>query len=156
MINPETGEIGAPFMRTPYNYDTDRESLATALNCEDESRAQQQFKDEVDINTIVDRFGVTGESPPAMQFPTEQDFTEAFDFQTSMNVIVKAREEFMTMPAKTRARFQNDPQTFMEFIHNPENVDEAIKLGLAVKRPPPEEKKTEEKPPEKKEKETDK
>lgn len=156
MINPETGEIGAPFLRTPYNYDTDRESLATALNCEDESRAQQQFKDEVDINTIVDRFGVTGESPPAMQFPTEQDFTEAFDFQTSMNVIVKAREEFMTMPAKTRARFQNDPQTFMEFIHNPENVDEAIKLGLAVKRPPPEEKKTEVKPPEKKEKETDK
>ena len=153
MINPETGEIGAPFMRTPYNYDTDRESMETATDTGPNSMTQQQFKDEVDINTIVDRFQKTGEMPPPMEFPTEQDFTEAFDFQTSMNVIVQAREQFMTMPAKVRARFDNDPQKFMEFIHDNDNADEAIKLGLAIKRPPPEEKKPEAKAPEEKKKE---
>lgn len=149
-MNQDTGEI--VFLRTPYNYDTDRVSDETGLDCGPETKTQQQFKDEVDINTIVERFNVTGEMPEMQNFPTEQDFEEAFDFQTSMNVIVAARESFMEMPAKTRARFNNDPQKFMEFIHDGENADEAIKMGLAIKRPEPE-KKPEEKPPEIKEKE---
>lgn len=151
-MNKDTGEI--VFLRTPHNYDTDAVSKESGTDCGPETRTQQQFKDEVDINTIVERFGVTGETPPQMTFPNEQDFTEAFDFQTSMNVIVQAREAFMTLPAKTRARFQNDPQQFMEFVHNNENADEAIKMGLAIKRPPPEETKPAEKPPENK-KDTD-
>ena len=55
-----------------------------------------------------------------------------------MNVLVEARESFMTLNAKARARFNNDPQQFMEFIHDGENAAEAIKLGLATKRPDPE------------------
>lgn len=159
-FNPETGELyympsnGEIFMRTPYNYDTDQESLNTATDCGPETKTQQQFKDEVDINTIVERFGVTGEMPPTMNFPTEQDFSETFDFQTSMNVLVQARESFMTLPAKARARFNNDPQQFMEFMHDPENVNEAIKMGLAVKLPEPQ--KPVEKPAEIKEKEKEK
>lgn len=130
------------FLRTPYNYDTDKISNETGLDCGPTTRTQQQYKDEVDINTIVERFGITGEMPPVGNFPTEQDFTEAFDFQSSMNVIVQAKESFMTLPAKARARFNNDPQQFMEFIHDDENAAEAVKLGLAIKRPDPE------KPPE--------
>lgn len=134
-MNKDTGEI--IFLRTPYNYDVDAVSDETGTDCGPESKTQQQFLDEVDINTIVERFGVTGEMPPMGNFPTEQDFTETFDFQTSMNVIVAARESFMTLPAKTRARFQNDPQKFMEFLDDAENQDEAIKLGLATRRPEP-------------------
>jgi len=145
MIDLETGEVVTPFIRTPYNYNTDEISNKTGLDCGPETKTQQQFKDEVDINTIVERFGVTGELPPTINFPTEQDFTETFDFQTAMNITVAAREEFMKMPAKARARFMNDPQKFMEFIHDNENADEAIKLGLAIKREKPEEPKPEEK-----------
>lgn len=141
MIDPQTGEVYDEvkqhfvFLRTPFNYNTDMVSDATGTDTGPETKTQQQFKDEVDINTIVERFGVTGEMPPTMTFPTEQDFTDTFDFQTSMNVIVKARESFMEMPAKVRARFQNDPQQFMEFMHNSENYHEAIKLGLTIQRP---------------------
>lgn len=157
MINEETGEMFT-FIRTPLNYNTDRVSQETGLDCSEDKggRTQQQFKEETDINTIVERFGISGETPPTMNFPSEQDFTEAFDFQTSMNVIVQARESFMTLPAKVRARFQNDPQQFMEFMHDETNIDEMIKLKLAVKREErtkPEEKpptKPEEKPPENK------
>ena len=62
-----------------------------------------------------------------------------------MNVIVQARESFMTLPAKTRARFQNDPQQFMEFMHDENNFDEIVKLKLATVR---EEKKQPEQPTE--------
>lgn len=139
MINKATGEIFT-FIRTPYNYDTDQTSQETGLDCsvDKNGRTQQQFKEETDINTIVDKFLAAGEMPPTTPFPEEQDFTEAFDFQTSMNVVVQARESFMQMPAKQRARFQNDPQQFMEFMHNHENQEEAIRLGLAIRREKPE------------------
>lgn len=148
MIDLETGEVITPFIRTPFNYDTDAASQATGLDCGPETKTQQQFKDEVDINTIVERFGVTGEMPEKFNFPTEQDFTETFDFQSAMNVTIQARDEFMKMPAKTRARFQNDPQQFMEFMHDDGNIEEAIRMGLATKREPeikPDEKKEENK-----------
>ena len=125
------------FLRTPYNYDTDAISDMTALECERDTKTQQQFKDEVDINTIVERFGVTGEAPPTINFPEEQDFTEVHDFQSAMNVLRASEEAFMQLPAKARARFQNSPQQFMEFIHDADNQDEAIKLGLATKKPEP-------------------
>lgn len=136
MIDQETGEFIPLFIRTPYNYDTDKVTADLGTVCEKETRTQQQYKDEVDINTIVERFGVTGELPPPMNFPTEQDFEETFDFQTAMNTIVQAQTSFMTLPAKARARFNNSPQQFMEFIHDPDNIDEAIKLGIATKREP--------------------
>ncbi len=136
-IDQETGEVVTVFMRTPYNYNTDKVSDETGLACPPESRTKQEFADEVDINTIVERFGVTGEMPPMTEFPTEQEFEETFDFQTSMNVVIKARETFMTLPAKARARFDNNPQKFMTFMHDEENIDEAIKLGLVIKREKP-------------------
>jgi phage internal scaffolding protein len=135
-IDNDTGEVITPFVRTPYNYNAKKVSTKTGLECKDPTKAQQQFKDEVNINTIVHNFGVTGERPPVMQYPEPQEFIEATDFQTSMNVVVKARESFQTLTSKQRARFNNDPQRFMEFIHNAENQDEAIKLGLATDNRP--------------------
>lgn len=133
----EDGVIGTPFIRTPYNYNTDQASEETSLYCTDPSKTQQQYAEEVDINTIVERFNASGEMPPTMQFPEQEEFIEAFDFQSAQNVIVKARESFMELPAKARARFENDPQRFMMFMNDPENQDEAIKLGLATKRQEP-------------------
>jgi len=139
MIDSETGEVITPFIRTPYNYDTNQVSDATGTDTGTDSKTQQQFKDEVDINTIVERFGVTGEMPPPINFPQTQEFEETFDFQTSMNVIRQAQESFMTLPAKARARFDNNPQKFMEFMNEEDNAAEAVKLGLAIKREQPEE-----------------
>ena len=51
------------FLRTPYNYDVDEVSAETGLACFDESLTQQQFKEESDINEIVRRFGLTGQTP---------------------------------------------------------------------------------------------
>jgi len=107
-------------------------SSSTGLACADPSLTQQQFKEESDINTIVDRFMKTGHLPDPVSMPQYVDYEGVFDFQSAMNVVRQADENFMRMDAKVRARFHNSPQEFLEFFADPANADEAVRLGLAV------------------------
>jgi len=122
-----------PFLRTPYNYDTDAASNESGLHCEDASLAQQHFKDECDINNILRQFNITGLLPEAPLSPRYGDFTGIGDYHTALNQVIAAEDEFMSLPATLRARFENDPAQLIEFLDNPENKDEAIKLGLINK-----------------------
>lgn len=110
----------------------DIQSEKTGLSCPDASLTQQQFAEEADINTIVNRFLKTGVLPTPNTFPQYVDFEGVFDYQSAMNLVRAADESFMRMEAKVRSRFNNSPQEFLEFFANPENVKEAIRLGLAI------------------------
>jgi phage internal scaffolding protein len=110
-------------------------SSSTGLDCQDPSLTQQQFKEESDINTIVDRFMKTGHLPDPVSMPQYVDYEGIFDFQSAMNVVRQADENFMRMDAKVRARFHNSPQEFLEFFADPSNAEEAVRLGLAVPTP---------------------
>lgn len=134
IINDETGEvIITPFLRTPYNFDPDQNSIETGTSCPEETLAQQQFRDECDINTILDRFGVTGMVPTNVRQPLAVDFIEATDYQSALNALMEAEESFMEMPAKIRAEFDNDPGKFIDFFEREENRERAIELGLIQK-----------------------
>lgn len=113
----------------------DIQSEKTGLFCLDASLTQQQFAEEADINTIVNRFLKTGVLPTPTTFPQYVDFEGVFDYQSAMNLVRAADESFLRMDAKVRARFNNSPQEFLEFFANPENVQEAIRLGLAIPQP---------------------
>ncbi|WNK14703.1 MAG: internal scaffolding protein [Microvirus sp.] len=121
--------------RDGYNYDVEAAGLEDAIECKDASLTQQNMKDEADINVLVKRFGITGVMPQNVVAPTYQDFEDVFDYQTAQNAILEANKAFMAMPADVRSRFGNDPQNFVEFASNPENVDEMVKMGLAVAKP---------------------
>jgi phage internal scaffolding protein len=114
----------------------DFESMSneTALVCLDSSLTQQQFRDESDINTIVDRFMKTGHLPDPVSMPQYIDYEGVFDFQSAMNVVRQADENFMRMDAKVRSRFHNSPQEFLEFFADPANTEEAVRLGLATSK----------------------
>ena len=120
------------FCRSAHNYDMDLASDQAGLKCLDASLTQQQFKEESDINTIVDRFMKSGVLPTPVNMPQYVDFEGIFDFQSAMNAVRAADENFMRMDSKVRARFNNSPQEFLEFFANPENTQEAIRLGLAI------------------------
>jgi len=120
------------FCRSPYNYDMDLASDQSGLKCLDDSLTQQQFKDESDINTIVDRFMKSGVLPTSASMPQFIDYEGVFDFQSAMNAVRSADENFMRMDARVRARFNNSPQEFLEFFADPANTSEAIRLGLAI------------------------
>lgn len=121
------------FVRNPYNYDSDELSDATGLKCEDESLTEQDHLEETDINYIADRFMKTGMAPQVLNMPSYGEFAGVFDFQSAMNLINEAKQEFMSLPAKLRSRFNNDPQELITFLENDENREEAIRLGLIEK-----------------------
>lgn len=123
-------KTSAVFLRTPYNYDTMEASDASALLCEDPSLAQQHARDECDINTIVRRFGLTGELPSNVRSPTYGDFADATDYHTALNAVIAADNAFMQLPADIRTRFNNDAGAFVDFVSDDSNRAEAEKLGL--------------------------
>lgn len=122
------------FVRNPYNYDRDKVSNETGLACEDASLTQQHQKDDADINTIVRRFGLTGELPSNLRLPQYGDFIGIASYHDAMNKVLAAQAEFMKLPADLRAKFENSPEQFVEFCSDPENKEELIKMGLAVRR----------------------
>ena len=118
------------FVRAPFAYDTMAASDEVAIGDFDKSKTQQQFKEECDVNTIVERFGLTGQLPQDVRMPVSGDFTGVFDFHSAMNSVRLATESFNKMPATVRARFHHDPGEFADFCANKDNYDEAVKLGL--------------------------
>lgn len=131
-IDRTTGELKDLLIRTENNYDRDEASYESGLKCLDESRTQQQFKEDSDINVIVARFGISGIMPSDFGMPQSVDFSEMVtDYHTALNMVRQADEEFMGLPADLRERFRNDPQELMQFVENPENLEEARKLKLA-------------------------
>lgn len=121
------------FVRNPYNYDSDQLSHENGLECKDPSLTQQQFLIESDINYIADTFLKTGMAPQVVDLPTSGDFNGIFDFQSAMNLITEAKQEFMKLPAKVRSRFDNDPHKVIEFLDDANNRAEAEALGLIPK-----------------------
>jgi len=123
-------KMKTPFLRTPYNYDTNAASNESGVACEEPSLAQQHYRDECDINNILRQFNITGLLPDSPLSPRYGDFTGILDYHTALNAVIAAEEGFMSLPANLRANFGNDPEQLINFLNNPENKDEAIKLGL--------------------------
>lgn len=119
------------FLRTPHNYDTDAVSNETGLRCEDLSLAQQSFRDETDINNILERFNITGELPGGHAQPQYGDFLDSpVDYKQALDVVKGAQSAFNALPASLRARFDNEPSKFVDFVSDDANRKEAFELGL--------------------------
>ena len=111
----------------------------TIVYNDDPSLTQQHFKDDVDINVMVKRFGIgDGAIPPAALNPRHfGDFTDAVDFREALDRTRAAQEHFDALPADLRDRFRNDPVRLFNWINDPKNDDEAVALGLLKRQEPP-------------------
>lgn len=128
----EDGVIHGPFIRSAFNYSMDYASLQSGLQCDDPTLAQQQFKEECDINTIVERFGLTGELPNNLRVPITEQFADIVDYQTALNTLREADDAFMEMPANIREQFGNDAGRFVDFVSDPKNIKQCREWGLAA------------------------
>lgn len=103
------------------------------------SMTQQQFKDEADINYIVSMYDSSGVMPtfhgdgqPTQ--PVFGDFASLPDNAQEMyNRMIEAKNNFDNLPLAVRKRFNYDPAAFLEFVDNPENLDDLVAMGLATK-----------------------
>ena len=93
---------------------------------------QQNEKDDADINIIVER-AKKGAIPPVGRnvAPMYGDFTEVpSDLREVLVMARRAEDLFMTLDALVRRRFNNDPAEMLDFIADPKNFDEGVKLGM--------------------------
>lgn len=102
-----------------------------------ESNVQQSFKNETDINVIMKKYKSTGQLPQMVRRGNFMDCTHLEGYQESLNIVKEAHNLFMALPSNIRKRFGNDPQEYIDFASNPDNAEELVKLGLAVKKPVP-------------------
>jgi len=100
---------------------------------EEPSLTQQQFKDQTDVNNIMKKYKDTNSipySPHRYGRGISADNTMLPTYQESLDLIIKADESFASLSAATRKRFHNNPTEMINFLQDPNNKDEATKLGL--------------------------
>lgn len=90
-------------------YDVKAESERNANPGGGESRVQQHFAEDADINVIMRRFKVTGQMPFGSAQGVYGDFTEITDYESAVEKIRGAHERFMKLPPEVREKFKNDP-----------------------------------------------
>lgn len=120
-----------PQFQTPYN------NRRVRFSTTGPSMTHQSMKAECDINNIMRKYERDGIIAHRNTYEGQYgDFTELpQDYQSSLNAVLEAQEMFLTLPARVRAKFENDPASFLEFVSNPKNQDEMIELGLAERSP---------------------
>jgi len=94
---------------------------------------KQSFKDDCDINKIMDRFVKTGVLDHVREHGPEYGFASSDDFKASMEIIAKAQTMFEELPSKIRTKFENDPAKFLDFVQDEKNTKEMEEMGLANK-----------------------
>lgn len=97
------------------------------------SLTQQQFKDECDMNRIVEnaKRGIPPKFTNRGQ-PHYGDFSEVPNLTDAYNQIARAEEAFMSLPAQLRLELQNDPRNIDKITV--EQI-ERFKLGKRLPEP---------------------
>lgn len=91
---------------------------------------KQSFKDECDVNRIMNQYMKTGEIPHINEVAPQYLECEATDFQAAMEFVAGAQTLFHEMPSAIRNRFNNSPQEFVEFCSHEKNRPEMAEMGL--------------------------
>jgi phage internal scaffolding protein len=118
--------------------DTDREKVSRFVEADfsnSPSLTSQSQADEVDINKIMSRVAKGQTILGSDGKPFYGDVSNLGGLQEAFIKIQEADELFMQYPAEMREKFQNDPSKFVDFVADPKNYDEALKIGLLKPRP---------------------
>lgn len=118
-----------PEFKTAFSY-----TPALPLDLPLEDGAKQAFKDECDINNIVRRWQSTGvfESHNSKK-PVYGDFSGIPSYHESLNAILKVEDSFHELSAEERARFDNDPANFFDYVVSRTSEKSAEEAGVSNK-----------------------
>jgi hypothetical protein len=121
-IDPKTGEVtNFPKIRTAHS-----PRIRMRKKFSKPSMTKQEFKDECDVNKVVDHYMKTGhlnayDESKALYL----DFTKlpSSNYQETLNMIAAASAAFDALPASARERHNNDVGKFLEAVSlDPDSV----------------------------------
>lgn len=126
--------VALPLCRTPNDgFGPFISDLTGSINLEP-SKTQQQFTQQCDPNFIVDRHAAGQDISMFLSrsAPLTGDYSDlpATSLHEMMNITAEARQTFESIPQDIRDRFGNNPVKFIDFIMDPSNEAEMVKLGL--------------------------
>lgn len=112
--------------------------VTNTLN-EEPSLTNTQFQDDVDLNIMLKRMGIDDHQlpNPVLDPAHYGDFTNVTEYREALDRVLSAEHAFEQLPASLRNRFDNDPIKLFEFVSDPKNDDEAVKIGLLKQMPAP-------------------
>ncbi len=94
---------------------------------------EQSHKNVCDVNNIVKKYDTTGLISHLSKMEARFGDMTGLEFKEAQDQIILAKNMFDLLPADIRKRFENDPGKLLEFMEDPLNRDEAIKLGMIKK-----------------------
>lgn len=115
------------YFKTPYDPDS---SVDDVIYNNEPSLTEKFHADSVDINNIVDQYLRGATVPGNSRVPRYIDCTDIMSYQDSLDMVRCVNEQFDSLPAKLRGFFDNDPGQYFEFVNDPDNLEESIRLGL--------------------------
>ncbi len=93
-----------------------------------DGRTKQSFKDETDVNAIIQKHTRMGTLSHLEQWGGNYGDWGDFDFQSAQNQIAKANSMFEQLPAGVRNQFKNSPERFLDYVTDPANKDNLAEL----------------------------
>lgn len=88
-----------------------------------------------DLNVLVERFLSQGLDLPMAPDLQYGDDTARPRYEQAKKLILESEQWFDSLPAKVRSRFENNVGVLLDFLQDPENEEEAKRLGFS--RNPP-------------------
>jgi phage internal scaffolding protein len=102
----------------------------------DPGKTDPSHAKDADINNIIATYVRTGVLPGNEGPQIFADVSDVPSYQDALQTVINAENAFMTLDAKTRKKFDNDPEEMLRFLSNPANREEATTLGMISKSAP--------------------
>lgn len=111
------------------------ENTDPGIDCSnDEPITKQEFREESDINHILDHYQTDGLLPLGRGTKEAMygDFSDPAlqNYHEALNIVLSVDQLMGRLPAKVRERFGNDPASLLDFVQDNANRTEALELGL--------------------------
>lgn len=100
------------------------------------SMTKQSFREECQIKNIMKKYEKTGIITHVKNHGARYgDFSSHDDYLTALTSVISAQKMFDELPSAVRKKFKNKPEEFLEFVQDPDNLDEMREMGLAPEAP---------------------
>ena len=97
--------------------------------------ALQAPAEDLDLNVLMERMGVTNQRIPTVPINPNltMDVRDIPDLQGILDLSREAEKSFSNLPIALKERFNQNPAELWRYVNNPDNHEEAVRLGILQK-----------------------